>query len=114
MELKEEDYNTVVTIRVPLSIAKLVDSLDWGLGRKSSKSKKYLTSIQDGIQFRKLKQLQNDPEKRKQLEQALADLMLTSDKGEVLQTMDISELETLIALANATKDSKIDQKILNL
>lgn len=115
MELNEEDYNTVVTIRVPLSLAKQIDSFDWGLGRKPSRSKKYLTAVQNGIQFLKLKQLQNDPEKKKELEQKLADLMLTSpkDQEQVLQTMDISGLETIISMANATLDTKISQKILD-
>lgn len=113
MELNDEEYTTVVTMRVPMSLAKLVKSFDWGVGRKPSKAKIYLTAVQHGAEFMKLRQLQTDPEKKEKYEKELAKLMLTTNKKEALETMEISELETLMAMTHAILNSKVDQKILN-
>jgi len=113
MELTDEEFTTVVTMRVPMSLAKLVKSLDWKIGRKPSKAKIYLTAVQHGAEFQKLSQLQSDPEKKAKYEKELAKLMLATNKKEVLEAMDISELETLMAMTHAILNTKVDQKILN-
>ena len=114
MELNDEEFTTVVTMRVPMSLAKLIKSLDWGIGRKPSKAKVYLTAVQNGAEFMKLKQLQNDPEKKAKYEKELAKLMLATNQKEALETMEIPELETLMAMTHTILSSKVDQKILNI
>jgi len=116
MELNEEDFSTVASIRVPLSVAKQVLSLDWGLPRKKqhSLSARYLAAIIDGVQLRGLKQHKDDPEKKAKLEQILRDLALSENNEHVLETMDVSDIESLIALASLIKDKKINQLILDV
>jgi len=117
MELNEEDYDTVVSLRIPLSLARSVEKHFGGMiTKRRGKSKAYVTAIQEGVQYVTLKEIYNDPEKIKEIESSV-ESMTTSDflkdPAKILEPMDLNKIDTIMTLLQSIHKKKVEQRILD-
>jgi len=115
MEIKEEDYDTIVTLRIPISLAKAILKMDWGLPRKQkgNKAEVYRTCLQTGIQFKTVRDLHNDPDQKAEFSEKMARLLTDNSPEQIFETMDVRGLEDFMVIANMVKDRKINQMLLD-
>lgn len=112
----DEDFETIISLRIPLSLAKSIMALNWGLSRKdrTKASKIYRLAMQDGVQFRKLKEMvKNDPKQMKEIHRKLMGFLSEDGQKGVLSEMTVEQLETIISIATTFKETKINQLILD-
>lgn len=117
MEISEEDYDAVLTLRIPISLAKAVNSLDWGISRKKRgfKSKPFIAAIQEGVAYKKLQNLaKEDPEKLSEIQEKFKSMLLGKNKEEILETMDLKELDGIIEIAALIQSKKASQLVLDV
>jgi hypothetical protein len=116
MEKTEEDYDTIVTLRVPISLARKVEQeVDWGLPRKKQgrKAEAYRSAILEGVQFKTLQNdAREDPEKREEVQEKFLKMLMGENTEQVLETVDLSGLDTIITIASMVRNNKAKQMIL--
>ena len=107
----DDEHDTIITLRIPISLAKKVEDMDWGLARKKQKrrSEIYRSAIEKGAQFQNLRIIMRDPKKAKEIQEKFFEILKTNNQEQVLETMKIEEIESLILLASMIKEKKFSQ-----
>lgn len=112
-----KDYSTTLQFRLPVSLLRKIETAELGLTKQQRKrggaSESTRLLIMEGLVFLKLKQMQNNPEKKAKIMKLLTDAWKSENKEEYLETMEISELDNIELLVKMVKNRKINQKVLN-
>ncbi len=109
-----DDLPTVITIRMPVSLAQKIFS-NVGKGKPyKDKSEACRTYMIRGLQFEELKKITNDPVKKKRFEELLKSVITEKHDRENFETMEVEDLENIIFLATQVKNKKMEQLMLNV
>ena len=112
-----KDYPTELHLRLPTSLRYRIETVELGLTKQQRKkgglSEATRLLIMEGLVFVKLKQMQNNPEKKAKVMKLLTDAWKSENKEEYLETMDLSELDNIESLVKMIKNRRINQRMLN-
>jgi len=102
MELNDKDYNTMLSLRLPISLRRKIEEEDLGLTKMQKKiggtSEAVRILIMEGLVFRKLKAASGNPDQMKKIMKIYSDAWRAENKEHYLETLDISELENILSL----------------
>lgn len=108
------ELSTSITVRMPVSMALKV-FFSVGKGKKfKDKSEACRTYMLRGLQLEKLRDIGNDPEKKKKFEDLLRSVVTQKHDRRTFETMEVEDLENIIFLATEVKNKKVEQLMLSV
>ena len=120
MEENTKDYPTMLSLRLPLSLYQKIEAVQKDLGLSLKQIKKGAVSeatrllILEGLDFVSLKKLLiSEPEKLEGVKEDIKKMILGDNKEPIFETMDLSELDGLIAMASMVRSRKANQLLID-
>lgn len=108
------ELSTTITIRMPVSLALKIFS-NVGKGKKfKDKSEACRTHMLRGLQLEKLRDIANNPDKKKKFEELLKSVITEKHDRRNFETMEIEDIENIIFLATEVKNKKVEQLMLSV
>jgi len=107
-------------LRLPLSLYQKIEAVQKDLGLSLKQIKKGAVSeatrllILEGLDFVSLKKLLiSEPEKLEGVKEDIKKMILGDNKEPIFETMDLSELDGLIAMASMVRSRKANQLLID-
>jgi len=105
------EFYASVTVRVSFDFVKFLAE-NSGKGKKfRDKSAGLRHYVELGQRVESLIEIRKDPKKQKEFDEKLAHIMNTENLGNIIDTMDETELDAILVLASSAKKKKIQQVI---
>jgi len=114
----KKDYATLnlgtFTVRMPIKLMEELDAKS-GAGMKYLNRSEALRSlVQLGLRVESMLEIYNDPEKKKEFEEKLANLFQDKNFEKTFETMSERDLNAVMFIAGNLKDKKIQQLVLDV
>jgi len=107
------DRKSSTTVRIPGSILDILDDL---VKRKifKDRSETIITLIQDGLQFKKIILMMNDPNQVKKAIKKIKKIEAINDVKKTLRDFEPHELSLIAKIAKSLEEEKVQQTFLNM
>ncbi|MCZ6583071.1 MAG: ribbon-helix-helix domain-containing protein [Thaumarchaeota archaeon] len=111
--MEEREYTTPISIRIPISLLQILDKM---IEEKKFKDRTeaLLTLIQDGIQFKKIITMINDPKQVKKAIKKIKKIEAVGDVKNTLKNFEPHELSLIAKIAKSLEEEKVQQTYLDM
>lgn len=112
--MSDNNYLGSVTVRLPISMLQRLDNIS-GRGKKyRDRSDAIRSLVLQGSQLNDMLEIYNNPAKKQEFEEKLANLLQDKSYEKTLETMTERDLGAIILICQNLQDKKLQQLVLDI